>query len=180
MKNLISTIVLLSFLLSGCSTNYKILSDKEEGIDFSSYRSFKIFNHEHGFPKGANQINHQRIERAITNNLEALGYNETENPDVLIAWFVKVQTKTTYDVYNTYYQRWSPIQRVNIYNYKQGSLVIDIIDADTRQVIWHGRASDRVYDNMPNIDKKIKDVVKATFDQLCEDTNLTRVTDKSI
>jgi len=160
-------------LLSSCATTFSIVSDKESGIDFNQYKTYLVLDHDHGFPVGANPINHQRIDRAIEANMEDLGYLNQEDPDLLIAWFVKVETKRDRIIYGDYYSRWRAFHDMNVYEYEEGSLVIDIIDPKIGQVIWHGKASDRVYENMPNIDKKIKEVVRALLKRYAKDANLS-------
>lgn len=171
LKYLIMSIALLS--LASCGTTYSIISDREEGINFDQYKTYLVLEHDHGFPTGANPINHQRIDRAIDANMQELGYIREQSPDLLIAWFVKVEIKKDFAVYQNYYRRWNVPQTIDVYEYQEGSLVIDIIDPKIGQVVWHGKASDRVYDDMPNIDKKIKDVVKAMFKRYKRDTRIT-------
>jgi len=166
-------ILLTLLLLSACGTTYSIISDREEGIDFDQYKTYLVLGHDHGFPVGANPINHQRIDRAIDTNMQELGYIREESPDLLVAWFVKVENKTDVAMYYDYYRRWRVPQTLNVYEYQEGSLVIDIIDPKIGQVVWHGKASDRVYDDMPNVDKKIKEVVKAMFKRYKKDTDIS-------
>jgi len=166
------TMSFIIVLLSACGTTYSIISDREDGIDFDQYKTYLVLQHDHGFPTGANPINHQRIDRAIDANMQELGYLQEKNPDLLIAWFVKVETKKDVMTYQNYYRRWNVPTTINVYEYQEGSLVIDIIDPKIGQVVWHGKASDRVYDDMPNIDKKIKEVVKSMFRRYKKDTGI--------
>ena len=45
------------------------------------------------FPADANPINRQRLEKAIINKMKELNYQESENPDLLVTFFVKKETK---------------------------------------------------------------------------------------
>ncbi|MBT8233362.1 MAG: DUF4136 domain-containing protein, partial [Saprospiraceae bacterium] len=89
-----------------CKSSYKVISDKESNINFSRYTSFNIIDHNHNFPLGANPINKQRIERAVINELEKLGYEQKNDCDLIVAWFVKVDTKYEEAIYTNYYNRY--------------------------------------------------------------------------
>jgi hypothetical protein len=141
----------------------------ESGIDFSKYSSFQITNHEHGFALGANPINKQRIERAVIKELVSMGYDEKDNADLELAWFVKVNSKEQVSVYRDYYGRWNSSERVDIYQYKQGTLVIDLIDKKTNEVVWHASATDKVYDEMPDVEQKINEAVRDIFKKYRKD-----------
>ncbi len=166
--------IVIALLGSACATNYYIISDYEKAVDFTNYQSFQIINAPDGFPVGANPINKQRIDRAIKRELEGLGYTATENPDLLVSWFVKVQTVKDYDWYANYYGRWAYLSYAHVNEYKKGTLVIDVIDRAENQVIWHGKTSDRVYEGMPKVEKKINAAVHSMIKQYEKDARLRR------
>lgn len=176
-------ILLLTFFVAtnySCRTTYNITSDQENDVDFEKYKTYSILNHDHGFPRGANPINHQRIDRAVEFNMQALGYESNRNSDLWVAWFIKVEDKTQVERYHQYYSRWKTFNNFNVYAYKEGSLIIDIIDRETKMVVWHGKATSQVYDDMPDIDEKIKNVVKAMFERYQKDTKIIKPTTASI
>jgi uncharacterized protein DUF4136 len=159
-------------LLAACNNSYRIASDYEKDVDFSSFKTYHILDHEHGFPLGANPINKQRIERAVENELKSLGYEFSEKPDLLVAWFVTVQNVKSVDVYRDYYRGWRYIQYADVYEYKEGTLVIDIIDRANKQVVWHGKTSGQVYEGMTDIEGKINAAVKAMISKYAKDAKL--------
>lgn len=161
-------------LIAACSTTYVIRSDYEKDINYAAFKTYNILNHDHGFPQGANPINKQRIERAIHKEVGALGFEKSEDPDLEVSWFVKVANVKGVDVdmYREYYGQWylHPYRRV--YEYREGTLVVDIIDRANRQVVWHGKTTDRVYENMENLEEKINKAVNAMFVKFAEDAKL--------
>lgn len=169
----IQKLLLFSFtliFLSSCATTYHVTSDYESETIFNNYKSYAYLNHDHNFPLGANLINQQRIERAIEKELGDLGYQKSDEPELLISWFITVETVTRVDYYRDHYNRWQFFTYPSVYKYDEGTLVIDIIDKANRQVIWHGKTSDHVYEGMPNVDKKIKKAVNAIFKQYARDS----------
>jgi len=164
----------LAFLMTSCATTYPIKSDYEKAVDFSDFKTFQIVKQENGFPLGANLINKQRIERAILKEMSVLNFSESTEPDLLLSWFVAVQTVRDVDIYRNYYQRWRSRDWVEIYEYKEGTLVIDLIDKSNNQVVWHGATKGRVYENMPKIEEKINQAVKAILERFAEDAKLNK------
>ncbi|MFT5168287.1 MAG: hypothetical protein ACI8P3_003528 [Saprospiraceae bacterium] len=173
-SNNIFLIAAILFLLASCNTSYRISSDYEKGVDFSSFKTYHFLDHEHGFPIGANPINKQRIERAVESELKSLGYETAEKPDLLVAWFVAVRNVRSVDIYRDYYRGWRYIQYATVYEYKEGTLVIDIIDRANKQVIWHGKTSGQVYEDMPDVEGKINEAVKAMIKKYAKDAKLNQ------
>lgn len=164
---------LLLALFVACAPSYRIFSDYERDADFSAYKTFQIIKHKDGFKVGTNPINRQRIERAIIREMKELGYQPKENPDLLVSYFVK--TTTLRDNYSIYYGWWGfPAFWVDVHQYKEGSLVIDFIDAGSKQVVWHGVTSSRVYTEMPDAEERINKIVKTMFRRYAEETGQTK------
>ena len=165
-------IAAIFLVLASCNDSYRIASDYEKGVDFSSFKTYRILDHKHGFPIGANPINKQRINRAVENELKTLGYEKSDKPDLLVAWFVTVRNVKSVDVYRDYYRGWRYIQYADVYEYKEGTLVIDIIDRTNKQVVWHGKTSGQVYEDMPDVEGKINAAVKAMIKKYAKDAKL--------
>ena len=161
----------LAFLLLGsCSTSIAVRSDFERGTNFQAYHTYQMLKHKDGFPIGINPINRQRLERAIHNEMKALHYTEAANPDLLVAYYVSVEKHRDY--YTDYYGRWRPISRVRVYEYKVGTLVVDLIDAKQNLIVWHGSTSDRIGDEMDNAEEKINPTVAAIFEKYANEANI--------
>ena len=173
----VQNIFLLAFLavlLSTCSTTYRISSDYVRGTAFSSFETFQILKHKDGFPNGANPINKQRIDKAIVNEMTALGYKTSAKPDLLVSWFVKVKNVREVDVYRDYYGRWGYFRHAEIHEYQEGTLVIDLIDRVKKEVVWHGKTSGRVWEDMPKVEEKINEAVHAMFNKYAKDAKLDK------
>jgi len=165
----------LSFLIFGiaaCATTTRIASDYERGVDFSKYQTYQLLKHKPDFSYGMNPINQQRIERAIQREMMALGYKVSPNPDLIVACFVKEKLIRQEDhYYQGYYRGWGFPIWVDINHYKEGTLIIDLIDRENKQVVWHGAATERVSDDMRNVEENINKTVQALFEQYYEDSH---------
>jgi len=101
-----------------------------------------------------NDINVRRIQGATNRVLMEKGYRVvTEGPDFLVAMHAGTQEKL--DVVPSGY-RYGPYGRwyggyrggVDVYRYTEGTLVLDIVDASSRQLIWRGSAKGTVDPDM--------------------------------
>lgn len=104
----------------------------------------------------SNTLLQDRIRQDIVTWLETHGYSyNPTNPDFLIAYQIIVENKTKMTVMNDYYDyplRWGyryPLRTVNtprqtVYEYRQGTLIIDMVNPATRKLMWRGSATDEV------------------------------------
>lgn len=178
MKNY-STIYIISLLIfSSCANSYHVTSDFLPQTDFKTYESYAVLDDDHGFITNADPINMQRIENAIQNELKGMGYEESKTPQLEVFWYVKVDRHSEPYFYRDQYNRWDNSAHPQVIQYKEGTLVIDLIDCASNKVIWHGKTSDRVYEDMKHIDKKIDAAVKEMMDQYRKDAGLAPSPDK--
>lgn len=169
MRNLM-LLSLISFLFTACAPTYHIISDYERGVDFNTYKTYQMLQHREDFQVGVNPINRQRIERAVRREMDILGYQTDPYPDLLVGFFVKSERVRAYEHYRPYYGYWGYPGWVQVNEYETGTLVIDLIDREKKEVVWHGVASGRVYDDMENIEKEINTVVRQLFERYAQET----------
>lgn len=173
-----SNLAILSIIvvfIASCST-IRVNSDYISQTDFNQYKTYQIIQPDGDFPVGINPINQQRIETAIKTTLTDCGYHYAdEHPDLQVAYFVKIDTEHAYNSYTSYYGvRWRGVTttEVDIWERREGTLVIDLIDTRTEKVVWHGTATDTITENSKNIERKINDAVAAIFNQYVSQTAL--------
>ena len=171
----IFTFIILSFLFSSCATFSNVSSDYKKDVDFTSFKSYKIINPDGGFPQGVNPIRKQYIEEAIHNELNALGFALSDQADLEISWFVKINTIREVEIYRDHYSRWRYFQHIHIDEYEEGTLVIDIIDRTNQQLIWHGITTERLPENITDPQAKIKAKINEVFTQFAKDAKLEKI-----
>ncbi len=161
------------FSIAACATPTKISSIYERGVDFSQYRTYQLLAHEPDFSYGMNPINQLHIERAIQREMMTMGFKIDPSPDLIVACFVKEKLIRKEDhYYQGYYRGWGFPIWVDINHYKEGTLVIDLIDRRTKQVVWHGAtATERISDDMPNLETTLNRTVQALFEKFYEDSH---------
>jgi len=168
---------LMSMILSiqSCAFQYDIVSEAESDTDFQMYKTFNIIHDNHGFEIGADPVNKKRIDQAVQKEFRDIGYVYAKKPDLQIAWFIKMDTKLEQGIYNAYYTKWRYPRAMDVYEYQQGSLVIDVIDTRTGMVVWHAKVSGKVEEGMPDVEDKIKKVVRELFKSYRKDTGINKI-----
>ncbi len=154
-----STAVALLLIVTKCGAT--IHSSRAANTDLAKYKTFSFYTPT--YKEGqAESIVDQTIKSALTQNLSAKGLTEaTGNPDFLVTYHVKEQQKLDADTVGYGFRGWGGPGMVT--EYTQGTLIIDFIDPQTKQVFWRGTASDVVnHPESPNtakLDKVVGEVV---------------------
>lgn len=149
-------------LIFGCSP-ISVKTDYDREVDFSRYRTFKWMP----YPKkrGKNVVQKGsfedvRIRRAVENELQAKGYEvkKTGRADALLAYHIAVKQQVSVDRYG--YGYWH--RHTRVHRYKEGTIVVDVVDPEMKQLIWRGAASG--FGSRPDEDK-INEAMAKVFEK---------------
>ena len=155
-------------LATSCAT-VKVTSNYDEKTNFGDYKTFAFYKK--GIDKvDISDLDKRRILKAIEKELEAKGLTKSKNPDVLVNIFTKSRQKI--DVYNNnrymgwypwYYNRFAlrgawglgfgPNAYQNVSRSTEGTLFIDLIDANKKELAWQGVGTGALRSSK-NIEKK--------------------------
>lgn len=157
-SNLIAYAGLLTLLLSGCAP-IQIKVDYNKDINFDKFQSYSWIPNEQldivdiNFEK---KLLDELVTNTANNALKEKGFIVNNNsPELLISYFLVVDTKTDVYVVENYYSN-NPYaippttsstrdyQRLRENTYEQGILIIDIVDERTKERIWRGYAQSRI------------------------------------
>ena len=161
-------VLLLISIAPGCSP-VKVQFEYDPAEDFSAYKTFDFM------PVPPEVAVHLRAlqpaQNAVTKQLEAKGFEGTaDNPDLLIAIHTRVTAEMATQDWGCDYPRWALSNegtearggcQVNVYQKTEGRLILDVIKAEDRTMIWRGIAeraipADR---NAEDLDKIVSGVV---------------------
>ena len=173
MKNLFKVlpILMIAFLMTSCSS-VRVASDYDKNANFSSYKTFAFFKT--GIDKAEiSDLDKRRILRAIEFELLAKGFTKSENPDLLVSIFTKERERiNSYNNgfgyhgfgYYGYGWGWSPWYwgypyGGGIYTSTEGTLYIDLIDANKKELVWQGIGRGNIGQNMAQKEERIKEFV---------------------
>lgn len=109
-------------------------------------------------PELNNPILISRIEGAVDAALQAKGFQKVDSDaDFLVGWFADVDQRTDYTTVNSYYGGYGwggwygayggmgvGTSRTTARNWEEGTLVILVADANSKQLVWHGAATAEV------------------------------------
>lgn len=141
-------------------------------IDFTKYKSFSFY--ELKDKSGAvSDLNKNRIIQAVKSEMFKKGFIENKtNPDLLInlttliADKKSVTSNTNYYNYGGYYRPYGwgngylgSTTTYNVYEYKDGSLIIDLIDVNSNQLLWQGIGNKEIDSPSKNPEKTISEAV---------------------
>lgn len=162
MKNLIPPIlVLLALLWQGCTTTpVSVSTDYDRNASFARYTTFKWYQDKpmagRDTTRTYDTFLDRRIRGAVEANLARKGFRLVNaNPDVLVAYDVKVETKQEarpdytfapgfgygYGYWYGYrydygYSRFNRPMLIN--EYQDGAIIIDLVDARDNELVWRG------------------------------------------
>ena len=144
MESLVKLILIFTCLLFfNCST-ISVQHDYDTHFDYGTLKTFAWLPPSQK-AKNKRAFLTKRVELATNNELQAKGYSiDTRQPDFLIA--MHSGTKDRVEVTNygyAYPGRWGYWggRRVDVYHYKEGTIILDIIDARSKELIWRGSAT---------------------------------------
>ncbi|NJO25735.1 MAG: DUF4136 domain-containing protein, partial [Bacteroidia bacterium] len=140
-----------AFLIISCKPTLKVTADYDRTADFSAYKTFGMY-----FmltSNNVNQLNEQRVWNSIRSEMIKKGYKEdSNNPDLVVnvatvlknkKYISATATSYGYGGIHRPYSYWGApgYATVRATDYKEGSLVIDVVDTRTKRLVWEGAAN---------------------------------------
>ena len=147
---------MMALFTVACGYSIKTATDYDRTVQFSNYHSFFILK---GNPSG-NPLMDQRATADVESALAAKGWSQVPEGQGQTAVVIHAATRTKH-TYETMYdgfgggwgwrRRWGGVgigdATTYVQDYKVGTLVVDIFDAQTKEAIWRGSASDALSDS---------------------------------
>lgn len=141
-------------MLSACST-MTIESDHDAAANFSNLKTYAWVPRAKRDPiltRINDEFVESRTQQAVNGQLTAKGYKmqTSGTPDFLVSYYASVTEKlrvsTNYDVYSEASGSLGSQSYVGsrAHEFDQGLLVVDIVDAGTKKLMWRGTAKDAV------------------------------------
>jgi len=168
MKNLIFLTLIAA---AACSPELTVFSDSDPDYDLSVYNTFGWAERPDGeaekYPLRYNELNDKRIKTAVEQQMRSRGYVATpQQPNLLIRYHIVVDETAMLVpepfgyVYGPFWMR----AGTQAYYYRQGTLIIDLIDNSTKSLVWRGWASTNADEVKPGkVDKVIRHAVEKIF-----------------
>jgi Domain of unknown function (DUF4136) len=152
---------LLAILACAAMPAQDVSTNSMPGADFTKYHTYKWVPIDGAVQP--NQIVDAQIKQSIDSQLAAKGLTNTDGDkaDLLIGYQISITQEKQWNAYGTGGIRWgggmASAQQSTI---STGTLVLDMYDPSTKQLVWTGRVS-KTLDPSANQGKKQKNLDKA-------------------
>ena len=166
----------MTALLAACASGPTVKSDYDHQANFAQYQTFGYMSPLGTDKAGYNTLLTERLKSAARGQMEMRGYTySATNPDLLLNFGAKLQQQTEvtpgfapmgpYYGYRTgFYGGWPGYGwGDDVYQYTEGTLSVDLVDARRRQLVWEGVAVGEVQDpgsagSQQNVDKVVAEI----------------------
>lgn len=159
-------LVVLSIVLAGCAATPTVRTDSAPGTDFASFRTFGFVTPLSTDRAGFHSLVSQQLMFSTRRELEVRGLEFVADPaaaDVLVNFYVDVtenlRVRSTpdrwagptfwnhrrgrYDPWRGH-AHWPSPSRVEVTQFSEGRLNVDLIDRSRNMLVWEGVASQRL------------------------------------
>jgi hypothetical protein len=158
-------VIVMAALVAGCSsieTSY----DYDPKANFAGLKTYEWLKEPQkltGDPRiDGNTILANRIYEAVDTELAARGFRKISgDPDFLVAYHVSLDKRRSVQTLNSYYGYgpgwgygygasyrpgyWAGAPETYVYEYEEGTLILDIVNPENKELIWRGSAQDEVH-----------------------------------
>ena len=148
--------VIACVLLAAAVYAQKVTMDSNPSAPFGSYGRYAWTD---GTP-APDPLVEQRIHAIVNAELSARGLTESNTPDLYVATHTVTQQHPQL-VVNGF--EGGPVGAASVDTYTMGTLVVDLYDAHTRQMVWRGVATDSVSDKSEKNAQRINKAVQKMF-----------------
>lgn len=188
-KYLFAITILLGLIITACGP--RVNTDKKAQVDLSNYRSYSFLPNQDTIRNSDydNEYVNEIVIDEIRQNMREHDFTlERNQPDLLVYYHLMFDEEmavnaspvyTNYSYYrpgyyvgpyyrNVAYNNYFTVPRLSGTNiqqvsYREGTIVIDLIDRRTNEIIWRGSAEDVV--DRGNLEQELRSYVDAIFSE---------------
>ena len=153
-----------ALLVSACAYGPTVRTDFDPAANFHAYKTYSWVDT--AVPQGMNPLMFARVRASIDQALAARGYTQANPGDFAISFTIGERDRLQVYDYGPFYPGWGwghgccgwggwggwgwggwgyPYSSIDVDQYTERSVVIDIYDARSRRPIWHGVGTNREY-----------------------------------
>jgi hypothetical protein len=165
--------------LAGCASGPDVRADYDKAADFSKYRTYGFVG-QAGTDNGEfRSLATQMLQKSADREMQARGYVRSDNPDLVINFKGKLEEKTDIESvpapyygpgwgyggwYGSPYGGWGGGTQTYTRRYNVGTLIVDVVDREKRQVVFQGGLEDVVTKEMlKNREQTISNAIAEIF-----------------
>jgi hypothetical protein len=168
------TALLFLIMMSGNMVTAQVKSEYDKTVDFTKFKTFTFKGWQKDSDKQIDDIDKKRVEDAFKAELSSRGLtSDDDNPDLGITLYIVIEEKTSISSYDEYHgglgydagRGWglgyrgmgtgSANTTFEEEDYKEGTLVIDFYDEQSKKLIFQGTFNSIINENSEKRDKTI-------------------------
>jgi hypothetical protein len=122
--------------LGACTSTPTVSTDETPGANLATYRTFSWASTQ---PVGGmNPVAFERMRMGVEGALTSKGYAKGDPGDLTVILTVGARDKTDINTWGRFGRQ------VDVYQYTEGRMAVDVFDTKTRQPLWHGQATQTI------------------------------------
>ena len=153
-KIMLAAVVLMLSACSSIKTNW----DYNPDINFNQYKTYAWVAAEHDDEYHLDGLMDARVREAVDGQLTQKGLRavDAQSAQLLVNYLTQVDTKVDVDTFTTHYgyHPYAPVgfnwrwgtelgqTHTQVREYDVGTLIVDLVDANTKKLIWRGSLED--------------------------------------
>ncbi len=163
---------LLVLALAGCASTPNTFANADPSADFASYKTYGFLPTLSTDKADYESMESNFLKVAVAQQFDRRGLSYSEDPDLLVNFYIhtkeKIRTRSVptmgayYGYRDPFYDTWGGYggYETRIDQYTEGTLNIDVVDANKKKLVWEGAIAGRVTDNaIRNLEKTIDNAV---------------------
>lgn len=165
-----ATIIVICFI-TACSNEIQVHRDFDRSTEIHRRTTYSWLDKKEiesrNNPLVYNELNDKRIKNAVDVQLEKKGYRfKSEGSELIVHYHIVIDNKTAIytDPQGYYYNNYWSMKRVDVYRYREGTLIIDFMDSRNCELIWRGWATS-IMDNDEISETRIRHAIEKIFEQ---------------
>jgi hypothetical protein len=168
-SRLAAALTICSLTIGGCAVR-RVDSYLARGVNLASYRTYAWRPVQPGATGDVrldnNEIFQERVLTAVEKQLAARGFEKTmAAPQLLVHYHASVEQRIDL----TELEPWESCAECKPFIYDAGTLMIDLVDARTNDLLWRGWSQsniDGIVDNQRWLEEQIDETVAKIFERL--------------
>ena len=160
---------------AGCATSYDVRTMAAPKVTLTEFRTFHLLptpSRRDGYvpsgnfdPMVSNSITNRALRATVQSALESRGYVDVEwMPDFVVAVYASARDKLDLTQWQYPYlrgPRWWVGMPGYAMQYKEGTVIVDIVNPETLELLWRGSATATLDENPDAITKELQKAAKA-------------------
>jgi hypothetical protein len=177
MRNL-SWLALASLTACLACSGIRVTTDYDPNADFSNVRTYAWFDDRSGVEGDRADVTSlldRRVRSAVDAELQRKGIQlvDRSEAEALVGYHLGIENKLDVDTINTgygygRYGRYGGIgTTTTVREYQEGTLLIDVIDPSSKQLIWRGSGQSRInqYSTPADREQRVNEAVKQILEK---------------